>query len=80
MTSDKDLRDNTRAMNNLTRGMASLEKVCAELNKNLTLHAKQLAPKVYDNPCRDYFCSNDNPHSHGAECTKSCSEPSCDGS
>lgn len=35
MASDKDLRDNTRAMNNLAAQMASFTKICTELNKNL---------------------------------------------
>jgi hypothetical protein len=35
MTAEKDLRDNTRAVNNLTSQMATFNKVAAELNRNL---------------------------------------------
>ena len=43
MASDKDLRDQTRAINALVDQMASLQKVAVELNRNLTVIARGMA-------------------------------------
>jgi hypothetical protein len=61
MTADKDLRDNTRALNNLADQMATFNKVAKELNKNLTILAKakemQIGPTRFQEYLKNTTCA-----------------------
>lgn len=54
MTAEKDLRDNTKAMNNLAQQMATFNKVAAELNKNLQNLAKIQSTEPRTDPFQAY--------------------------
>jgi hypothetical protein len=76
MMSDKVAQENTKALNRLVSEMASLGKVCAELNKNLVvlgrLLREQQEPGELHGQCYDYRCSYREMHNHGVQCGPQC--------
>jgi hypothetical protein len=72
MASDKSVRENTEAVNNLAEVMTKLGIVAAELNKNLAALAENQAPTELHGQCHDYRCSNREMHNHGVGCGSQC--------